>query len=155
MKAVVLREALMEGVGAVSRAAGGDALPILKNILIEASNNKLTLTGTNLEIAIQYAVSGKVIENGKVTIPARLFGEILGALRSERINLEEKGGGIALTSDSYRATFQGLPAEEFPLVPKVKSAAPAVTETPPPGTPPATLGTLGSSAGNDGPSEAL
>lgn len=126
MKAVVLRDVLMEGVGVVSRAAGGEALPILKNILIEAGNNKLLLTGTNLEIAIQHGVSGKVIEGGKITIPAKIFGEVLGALRSERINLEEKGGSITLTSDSYRATFQSLPAEDFPLVPKVKSTAAAV-----------------------------
>ncbi len=121
MRVVTLRESLMEGVAAVSRAAGGENLPILKNILIEANNNKLTLIGTNLEIAIQYGVSGKVVENGKVTIPARAFGEVLSVLRSERVNLEKKGQGIVLTSDNYRATFQGLPPEDFPIIPKIKN----------------------------------
>ncbi|MBM3256872.1 MAG: DNA polymerase III subunit beta [Candidatus Liptonbacteria bacterium] len=121
MKAVALREAIMEGIAAVSRAAGGDTLPILKSILIEANNNKLTLVGTNLEIAIQYGVSGKVIENGKITVPARAFGEVLSVLRSERVNLEQKGQSIALTSDNYRASFQSLSAEDFPIIPKIKN----------------------------------
>ncbi|MBI2623308.1 MAG: DNA polymerase III subunit beta [Candidatus Liptonbacteria bacterium] len=121
MKAVVLRAGVVEAVSAAGRAAGGDTLPALKHILIEAHGNKLVFTGTNLELAVQYSVSGKVIEAGRVTVPARPFTEVLATLRSERINLEQKGANLSLASDNYRATFQGLPAEEFPLIPKLQS----------------------------------
>ncbi|MBI2888758.1 MAG: DNA polymerase III subunit beta [Candidatus Liptonbacteria bacterium] len=121
MKTVVLRAGIMEAISTVGRAAGGDSLPALKHILIEAQNNKLVFKGTNLEIAIQHSVSAKVLEGGKVTVPARAFAEVLAALRSERINLEQKGDNLSLTSDNYRATFQGLPAEDFPLIPKIKN----------------------------------
>jgi DNA polymerase-3 subunit beta len=120
MKVVALRAGIMEAVSLVGRAAGGSALPALKYILIDAQSNKLTFTTTNLEIALQHTTPGKVIENGRTTVPARAFGEVLGALRSERVNLERRGDNVALTSDNYRATFQGIPAEDFPLIPKVK-----------------------------------
>ncbi len=121
MKTIVLRSGIVEAISAVGRAAGGDSLPALKHVLIEAQNNKLVFKGTNLEIAIQHTISAKVIEVGKVTVPARAFAEVLATLRSERINLEQKGDNLALTSDNYRATFQGLPAEDFPLIPKIKN----------------------------------
>lgn len=121
MKAVVLRAGVVEAISAAGRAAGGDSLPALKHILIEAQNNKLVFKGTNLEIAIQHTISAKVLEAGKVTVPARVFTETLATLRSERINLDQKGDTLALTSDNYHATFQGLPAEDFPLIPKIKN----------------------------------
>ncbi|MCR4328769.1 MAG: DNA polymerase III subunit beta [Patescibacteria group bacterium] len=121
MKAIILRTGLLEGIVTVSKLAVGDALPILKNILIEAQNNKLILTATNLETAIQKTILGKVIETGKVSIPAKAFSDVISALRSERINLDQKEHNLSITSDNYHATFQGLSVEDFPIIPKIKT----------------------------------
>jgi len=122
MKAIVIRTNLKEGLLAAERAEGSaTSLPILKNVLLETENNKIRLVATNLEIAISCLVSGKTLEEGKVTVPLGTLAGIINNLQSERLNLEKKGNNLEIKSDNYRATLQGLPAEDFPLVPKIKN----------------------------------
>lgn len=123
MKVLVLKSSVLDGMSSTGRVASGDTLPILKHVLIEAQNNKLVFTATNLEMAVQHSAPGKVIENGKVTVPARMFGEAISALQSERMNFEKKGDNLGITSDNYHATFQGLQAEDFPIIPKIKDTS--------------------------------
>jgi DNA polymerase III subunit beta len=113
MKLVIIKGNLREALGIVERASTENAtLPILKNVLFEAENNKLKLTATNLEIAVTCAASGKVTETGKLTISN---------IPSERLNLETKDNSLKIQTDNYQATIQGLPADDFPLVPKIKN----------------------------------
>lgn len=121
MNIVVIREKLKEGLDIVSRAAGeGNQLPILKNILLEANKNKITLVATNLEIATTCSVMGKIIEDGKITIPGSLFSGLIGALQSERINISLKDNSLEIKSDNYKAKIQGASAEDFPIIPGLK-----------------------------------
>ncbi|TSC59931.1 MAG: DNA polymerase III subunit beta [Parcubacteria group bacterium LiPW_15] len=121
MNIVVIREKLKEGLDIISRATGeGSQLPILKNILLEASKNKITLVATNLEIATTCSVMGKIIEDGKTTVPGNLFSGLIGALQSERINISLKNESLEIKSDNYKAKIQGTSTEEFPIIPRLK-----------------------------------
>jgi DNA polymerase-3 subunit beta len=121
MKLIVMRSNLNDAVSMAERAVGGNLnLQILKNLLIEAADNKILVTGTNLEIAITAAVPGKVIENGKFTAPAGLLANIIGNIQSDRLNIEDKKGRLEIKTDNYNASAQGMPAEDFPITPKIK-----------------------------------
>lgn len=121
MNIVVIREKLKECLDIVSRAVGeGSQLPILKNVFLEASKNKISLVATNLEIATKCLVMGKIIEDGKITIPSSLFSGLMGALQSERINILLKGESLEIKSDNYKAKIQGTSAEDFPIIPQIK-----------------------------------
>ncbi len=120
MKLIIIRGNLKDGLSVIERAGSENTnLPILKNVLLEATDNKLKLTATNLEIAISYFVFGKIIENGKTTVPLRLLTDLIGNLQSERLNIDKHGSGIEVKTENYRATLQGLPAEDFPIIPHV------------------------------------
>ncbi|HUZ92687.1 MAG TPA: DNA polymerase III subunit beta [Candidatus Paceibacterota bacterium] len=122
MKFIIIRSNLKEGISAVERAAGEHLnLPILKNILFETEGNKIKITATNLEIAITYAVTGKVIEEGKFTAPAGILGNLVNNLQSDRLNIEENKGKLEIKTDNYEAKVQGLPADDFPIMPKIKN----------------------------------
>ena len=122
MKVVVIKNNLKEGLSAVERAAGENAnLPILKNVLLETEDNKLKLTATNLEIATSVYVLGKIIENGKVTVPLGIFSGLITNISSERIDLENKKNVLEIKTDNYQAAIHGISADEFPLIPKVKN----------------------------------
>ncbi|RJQ29794.1 DNA polymerase III subunit beta [Candidatus Parcubacteria bacterium] len=122
MKVVVIRTNLRDGLNAIEAAAGeNQALPILRNALIEASEGKLKLATTNLEIGASYTVAGKVLEDGRATAPIATLLGIMNNIQSDRLNLESKGASVEITSDNYHATLQGMPAEDFPLIPKVKN----------------------------------
>ena len=46
-------------------------IPILSNVLLEAKNDRITLTATDLELGIRCACPAKVKKEGSGTIPAR------------------------------------------------------------------------------------
>lgn len=122
MKIVVIKNNLKDGLSAVGRIAGENLqLPILKNALLETLENKIVLTATNLEMAIKFAVSGKVIENGSMAVPVGILSSIISSIPSERLNLESKKGVVEIKTDNYQATINSSPSDEFPLIPKIKN----------------------------------
>lgn len=117
MKIEVLQEQLLAGLLVVARAVATKAqLPVLSHVLIEAKNEGLVLSATDLEIGIRTKVVAKVIEEGKVAVPAKVFGEFLSSINPGKLSLIEKDGGVELVSGSYRSKFQTLVAEEFPAI---------------------------------------
>ena len=123
MKFVAIRQNIKDAISIIQRAAGENVnLPILKNTLIEAENNIITFIATNLEIAIKTFVSGKIIENGKVTVPVSLLSNLIGNLQTDRLNFETKGtngSNLEIKTDNYDAVVQGASAEDFPITPKI------------------------------------
>lgn len=121
MKFVVIRSNFREAISLIERSSGEISnLPILKNILIRAGEGMITLMATNLEIAVTAGVAGKIIEDGTVTIPLSLLSNLINNLQSDRLNVEAKGALIEIKTDNYTATLQGLPADDFPVAPKIK-----------------------------------
>lgn len=120
MKLVIIKSHLKDALAAVAGAIAEHAhLPILKNVFIEARSGKIILAATNLEIAVEYAVLGKVLDPGAITIPCGAFSNIINNLQSERLNLETKSNTLDIKTDNYHATLQGMPSDEFPIIPKV------------------------------------
>ena len=115
MKFVSIRSNIKDGINAVQRAASENTnLPILKNIIINAGDKGISITATNLELAITAMISGKVIEAGRVTVPAGLAANLIGNLQSDRLNFESRGDNLEIKTDNYSAVLQGLPADDFP-----------------------------------------
>ncbi len=122
MKFIALRSNIREGISIIEKAVGDNTnLPILKNFLIEAENNTITFSATNLEIAVTHRVAGKVIESGKITAPIALISSLIANIQSDRLNFEKKGNDIEVATDNYSAVVHGLPAEDFPITPKIKN----------------------------------
>src|SRR3989344_2873569 len=122
MKLIVLRNNLKDGLNAVERASLESAnLPILKNVLLKTFNNKIQLSATNLELAITRFISGKIIEEGSITVPLAALLSITNNINNERINLEVENNTLNFKTDNYQAVIQGLPEEEFPIIPKLEN----------------------------------
>jgi len=122
MKIVVIRDNLKEAVAAAQRAQGADnALPILKNFLLEAAPGGIKIAATNLELAVQYTASGKVIEAGQVAVPSNAFYDLLNNLKSDRLNIELKERVLTVKTDNYEAHIQCAPTDEFPIIPKLSN----------------------------------
>ena len=83
MKFSVNREALLRPLtivaGAVERR---QTMPILSNLLIIASGNKLVITGTDLEVELSATIilDDAAETNGDITVPARKFVDICKSL---------------------------------------------------------------------------
>ena len=122
MKIVVMKNNLKEGLSIIGKISGENPqLPILKNVLLETIDNKIILTATNLEIAIKFGVSGKIIENGSLAAPIGVFSNIISNITSERIDLESKKNVMEIKTANYQAIVNSSLSDEFPLIPKIKN----------------------------------
>jgi len=122
MKLTITREQLQEGLVAVAASVPAKTtLPILSNILLEATRDGIRLSGTDLDIAVSTTVSASVDQEGAITLPARKLVEIVRELPSAAIRLTASGEQ-RVTIECGRSKFRllGLPREEFPAFPGVK-----------------------------------
>ncbi|MFL5402430.1 MAG: DNA polymerase III subunit beta [Gemmatimonadales bacterium] len=122
MKLTITREQFQEGLVAVAASIPAKTtLPILSNILLEATKDGIRLSGTDLDISVSTTVSASVDEEGAITLPARKLVEIIRELPSAAIRLTASGEQ-RVTIECGRSRFRllGLPREEFPAFPSVK-----------------------------------
>ncbi|MFT7636943.1 MAG: DNA polymerase-3 subunit beta [Candidatus Omnitrophota bacterium] len=120
MRISVQKENLLRGIQVVQNAVSNRAsLPILANILIEANDNEVSLTATDLDIAITCNIPANIKETGEITIPAKKFGDIIKELKSdEEISISiEKGNNILIESKNIYFKLPGLPKDDFPQIP--------------------------------------
>ena len=83
MKFTITREQFQEGLQAVAAAVPTKTtLPVLSNILVEATHDGVRLSGTDLDIAVSTTVPASVDQEGAITLPARKLAEIVRELPS-------------------------------------------------------------------------
>lgn len=122
MKLIILKKNLKDGLRVIEQITKDDVdLPILKNFLFETFDNKIKLSATNLELAVISFISGKIIENGGITIPFGIFSSIINNLQSERINIETNNDKVLIKTDNYEAEINGIKKDDFPIIPKIKN----------------------------------
>lgn len=121
MKLQVTQENLAKALNNVARIAisSRNPLPILNNILLKTIDNRLSISATNLEIAITEKIGSKVHTNGAITVPARLMQEYVSSLPNGVLDLELEEHKLHISTDQYRSTINGIIADEFPVVPEI------------------------------------
>jgi DNA polymerase-3 subunit beta len=115
-----MQENLARGLQVVSRAVSSrSTLPVLANVLLRTEDAGLKLTATNLEIGITAWVPGKIDGEGTLTVPARLFNDLVAGLPAgERIDLEaDSPTSLRIKAGRYQTQLRGIDAEEFPVIP--------------------------------------
>jgi DNA polymerase III subunit beta len=120
MKLKITRESLQQGLAAVSASIPArTTLPVLSNILIEAADDHVAMSGTDLDIAVSVRVAAEVDEPGALTIPAKKLQELARELPEHPVRMTSKGERLELVCG--RATFRlnGMPRDEFPTFPAV------------------------------------
>jgi DNA polymerase-3 subunit beta len=121
MKISCKQENLAKGLSIVGRAVSTRSmLPVLANVLLETDNGRLKLSATNLEIVVTAWIGARVEEEGAITVPARTFSDLIGALPQEQVELilNEQTQTIHISCARTEANVKGIDAQEFPLVPQ-------------------------------------
>src|SRR5579872_2450454 len=116
MKLQVTQENLSKALANVARIADSrGTLPILANVLLKTSRNRLSITTTNLDIAITQFIGSKVNQEGAITVPARLMQDFVSSLPAGVIDLELDETKLNVKTERYNSTINGISAEEFPV----------------------------------------
>jgi len=124
MKLQVTQENLSRALAAVGRIASGrNTLPILSNVLLATVDNRLKLAATNLEVAMTESIGAKISNEGTITVPARLFQDLVNAVPDGVISLELSENKLLVTTDGYESVINGTSAEEYPVMPALNGGS--------------------------------
>jgi DNA polymerase-3 subunit beta len=105
-----------------------NTIPILANVLLDASKERVALLATDLDVGLRSQCEASVSKPGTLTLPAKKLFEIVNALPDTEIRIEEDKGGksVTIAADRFESRMQTLPAGEFPTPPQDGGAAEAV-----------------------------
>lgn len=121
MKLQVTQENLSRALATVGRIASGrNTLPILSNVLLSTVDNRLRIAATNLEVAMTETIGAKVSTEGSITVPARLFADLVNNIPQGVVTLELSDNKLLVVTDQYESVINGVSAEEFPVMPALK-----------------------------------
>lgn len=93
-------------------------LPILANVLVEARDGMVRMTGTDLEVSLSAAVTGAVIDReGSTTIPAKKLTDIWRSLPdSARVTVDLEDNRAIVRSGRSRYALATLSPSDFPVL---------------------------------------
>lgn len=119
MELVVLKSDLLKAISATQNmVAKRSTMPILSNFLLSASDEKLEVFGSDLEMSALARVSAKVKKAGSTTVNARLFGDVVRELPEAEVKILV-GANERLEISCLGSKFKlvGVSASEFPSLP--------------------------------------
>lgn len=118
MKVLVSRNELLTAlqavVGVVERR---QTLPVLANFLLEAREDELIVTGTDMELELVARARVQNLEPGRTTVPARkLFDICRGLPEGAEVSLDVGKDKALVKSGKSRFSLATLPSDEFPTM---------------------------------------
>lgn len=133
MKLTVLQENLKRGLATVSHAvAGKSTLPVLSNVLLATDGGRLKLAATNLEVGITHWIGAQVLDEGAITVPAKLLADVVGGLPNDKVTLtlDARTQTMKVECGRFVSNIKGIEADEFPTIPSISDREPTVTIPP-------------------------
>ena len=109
----------------VSRGVSArSTIQLLGGILLEAQENSVRLSATDMELSIQTSSSAEVEETGRVVVPARIFNDVVRSLREGELALvhDRSEGVVRLSVRENEYRIRAYAAEDFPRLPRFDEA---------------------------------
>ena len=124
MKVVCNGYELAEAVNKVIKAVGSKTVnPVLEGIKIEAKDDAIKLTATDMELAIERVIPAEVKIEGATVVPGRLFSEFVKKLNMESIEISQfEERRMKIRYRESEGTLNCLPADEYPIIKKLDKA---------------------------------
>ena len=110
-----LQQALSYCQGVIEKRS---TLPILSNVLLDASNSQLTITATDLDVIFVHQIKNiEVIEDGKTTTTSSIMYDIVRKFSSgKKINISlSDASKLQLESEKSIFNLNCISPSEFPL----------------------------------------
>lgn len=119
------RDVLLKGLQLVQNIVEPrQTLPILANVLLEAEEETVRVTATDLEVGARVEIPARVVSPGAITLSARKLLEIVKELPSSPVEMKvQENSWVALRCAGTGYKLVGLPPTDFPAVQVSDSAS--------------------------------
>src|SRR5690606_22670185 len=120
MNIKINRDTLLKPLSAVSGIVERrHTLPILSNLLLEAKQDNIVLTATDLEMQISLSINHVAAGELSTTVSAKKLLDICRALpENAEINMATSDNRIQVKAGKSRFNLQTLPASDYPIMTK-------------------------------------
>lgn len=96
-------------------------IPVLAHLLLRAEGGHLHLAATDLDVSLTSWCEADVAADGAIAVQAKKFMEIIRSLTADEVHLLlEEPRELTIRAGNSRFKIHGLPAEDFPTLPKVE-----------------------------------
>jgi len=120
VKFTVEQHVLADAVSWVSRSLSTrPIMTALLGIVIEAKDNQILLSGSDLETSSKANFPAQINQTGKVLVPGRLLAEISRSLPAKPVTIQLDGSRVIVTSGSAKFTLPTLPLNDYPNLPEL------------------------------------
>lgn len=101
---------------------GKSTMPLLEGIYINAEKEGVTLIGSDMDISIQTKIDADVLEEGKVVIDSKIFGEIIRKLPNSEVKIEIlQNDTVQITCEKSVFNVVYMNADDYPSLPEIDS----------------------------------
>jgi DNA polymerase-3 subunit beta len=120
MRVVAQKADLVEALSIVNRAISSrSSLQVLSGVLLEAKEDTVTLSGTDMEISIKAPLVSRVEEPGAVVLPARIVTDIAKNLPTHEVTIEQRLGEsqVEVRAGESLFTLHAMQSADYPQFP--------------------------------------
>ena len=97
-------------------------IPILSNVLLKASDGRLQIAATDLDVTILSSTAARITTPGGVTIEAKRLFDVIRSMPDEDVHMTlQENNSMLIESGTAKFRLLGLPAEDYPTLPTVSS----------------------------------
>ncbi len=117
MKVLISRSSLFDGLlRVISVVPQKPTLPVLTNFLIRAGEGKLSISGTDMDVAITTSIDCSVEGEGSITVNAKRFLDIIRELPEGNVNLTIEDDRITIDFKNGESSIMGGSSEGYPAI---------------------------------------
>ena len=101
---------------------GKTTMPILEGIFLNATKSGITIIGSDSDLSIETKFEANVIEEGKVVIDSKMFGEIIRKLPDSEVRIEIiENDTVQITCEKSVFNVVYMKWDEYPSIPNVET----------------------------------
>lgn len=98
-------------------------IPILQNVLLDASEDRLSIVATDLEIGLKTTCDAKIKSAGAITVPAKRLFDIVRAMPDAEIKFKaQENNWVAVSCQKSSFKLVGTGTDNFPAIADFKHA---------------------------------
>jgi DNA polymerase-3 subunit beta len=116
------RDILVEALGAASRVVATRLIGASSGILLSLTGNRLTVTGTDLDITIRTNVDVIGLEDGAAVVPARLIVDAVRSLEAGAVTISSSDENVEVSLGRARFSLRTFAVMDYPNLPPVAAA---------------------------------
>src|SRR5262245_27203930 len=119
MKVVIPRIDLVNVISKIQNVVSTKpAVPILANVLLEAMDDQLIASATDLTVSMSSFRAAKVIEEGSIALPAGRFFQLIRELTAPQVKIcTQTNEAAEITTGTSVFKINGMNKSEFPHLP--------------------------------------